>query len=86
MTRPLVVKGDKTSHGGEVTGCSQISKTGGVGIARAGDAVSCPLHGETIIEDGDHGLLLQGQPAARHGDTTSCGATLIASQASTYGP
>jgi uncharacterized Zn-binding protein involved in type VI secretion len=86
MTRPLIVKGDKTTHGGEVIGCSAISKVSGIGIARVGDAVSCPLHGLTTIAIGDAALLLQGQPAARHGDTTACGASLIASQTATYRP
>jgi uncharacterized Zn-binding protein involved in type VI secretion len=86
MARPLIVKGDKTSHGGEVTGCSAISKTGGIGIARVGDLVSCPLHGMTAISSGDAAVLLQGQSVARHGDTTACGATLIASQTATYRP
>jgi len=86
MTRPLIVKGDKTSHGGEVIGCSAISKVGGIGIARVGDEVSCPVHGRTEISTGDAGLLLQGQSAARDGDSTTCGASLTASQTSTYRP
>lgn len=86
MTKHLILKGDKTSHGGEVIGCSPISKVGGIGIARVGDAVTCPIHGKTVIRTGDGALLLQGQSAARHGDATACGASLIASQTSTHRP
>ncbi len=86
MTRPLIVKGDKTSHGGEVQGCSAISTTAGLGIARVGDAVSCPIHGDTVIDEGDDTVLVQGQPAACHGHKTACGATLISSQTSTHRP
>ncbi|MDD1969156.1 PAAR domain-containing protein [Pseudomonas putida] len=86
LTRHLILKGDKTTHGGEVIECSPISRVGGIGVARVGDAVTCPIHGNTVIDTGDGALLLQGQSAARHGDSTACGASLIASQASTYRP
>lgn len=86
MSRHLILKGDMTTHGGAVTGCSPISKVEGIGIARVGDAVTCPLHGSTVIKTGDTSLLLQGQAAARHGDVTTCGASLIASQPLTHRP
>jgi uncharacterized Zn-binding protein involved in type VI secretion len=81
----LICKGDKTSHGGEVLTGTGTSKTGGRMIARVGDQVSCPIPGHAInlIVSGDTTLSIDGQPAARHGDLTACGATLIASQQNT---
>jgi uncharacterized Zn-binding protein involved in type VI secretion len=86
MTRELIVLGDTTTHGGQVVGCSSDSDIDGKGIARKDDEVVCPLHGKTVITSGDPNMEVDGQPAARHGDSTSCGATLIASQATTFRP
>ncbi|MBX3685402.1 MAG: PAAR domain-containing protein [Rhodocyclaceae bacterium] len=86
MTRPLILLGDKTSHGGTVISASASSDCNGRGIARVGDKVSCPRKGHgrvSVIVSGDPGALIDGRPAARHGDRTACGAMLIASQALT---
>jgi uncharacterized Zn-binding protein involved in type VI secretion len=72
----LIVLGDKTSHGGAVLEASQHSDSGGIGLARVGDKVSCPIHGDTA-------MIVDGKPVARHGDTVGCGATLIAGQQAT---
>ena len=83
MSRPFIVLGDKTSHGGTVISASGSSDSNGKGIARVGDKVTCPKKGHghvTVIASGDPTTLVDGRPAARHGDTTACGATLIASQ------
>lgn len=84
MSRPFIVVGDKTSHGGAVIEGAPSTTTGGKPIARVGDKVSCPKRGHggtTVIATGDPSCLIDGRPAARHGDTTACGATLISSQA-----
>jgi uncharacterized Zn-binding protein involved in type VI secretion len=83
MAGPLIRLGDKTSHGGAVIQASSHSDTGGVGIARMGDKASCPRHGTVSIVSGDATLIVDGKPAARHGDKTSCGAVLIAGQQAT---
>lgn len=86
MSSPFIVLGDKTSHGGTVLSASASTDCEGRGIARIGDPVSCPLKGHggtTSIVSGDPTALIDGRPAARHGDMTACGATLIASQSST---
>jgi len=60
--------------------------TAGVQIARVGDQVTCPRKGHgrvTVIASGDPTCIIDGQPAARHGDKTACGATLLSSQALT---
>lgn len=80
MAGPLIRLGDQTSHGGTVAEASQHSTAGGKGIARMGDKVSCPIHGSTSIASGDNTLIVDGKPAARHGDKTACGAVLIAGQ------
>ncbi|CAN7406994.1 PAAR domain-containing protein [Pseudoduganella sp. LjRoot289] len=80
MAGPFILLGDKLSHGGSVVEASPHSDSGGVGIARVGDKASCSKHGSVTIATGDATMLIDGKPAARHGDKTSCGATLIASQ------
>lgn len=85
MGRPFIVVGDKTSHGGTVCGAAATTSTGGRQIARVGDPVSCPKdgHGTEVIITGDSTIIIEGKPVARHGDKTSCGATLISSQSAT---
>jgi uncharacterized Zn-binding protein involved in type VI secretion len=81
MTRPFILVGDTTDHGGVVIAGAPMSDAAGRLIARVGDKVSCPRHGPiTVIASGDPTCIIDGQPAARHGDKTACGATLISSQ------
>ena len=83
MPGPVIVLGDKTSHNGRVLEASTHSDSGGIGIARVGDKVSCPIHGNGTIASGDMTMIVDGKPVARQGDKTSCGAALIASQQAT---
>ncbi|MBW8829397.1 MAG: PAAR domain-containing protein [Burkholderiales bacterium] len=85
MGRPFIVLGDKTDHGGVVIEASGATDTHGKRIARVGDKVSCPKrgHNSTIIACGDATMIIDGKAAARHGDKTACGATLISSQSVT---
>jgi uncharacterized Zn-binding protein involved in type VI secretion len=85
MAGPLIRLGDKTSHGGVVIEASPHSDSGGIGIARMGDKTSCPIkgHGSVPIVSGDVTMIVDGKPAARHGDKTACGAVLIAGQQAT---
>ncbi|WP_371765090.1 PAAR domain-containing protein [Massilia sp.] len=79
--KPLIVIGDKTSHGGTVITCSSISTTNGKGWARVGDMVSCPrCKGVFPIAQGDNGLRTEGRAVAYDGCKTACGALLISSQ------
>jgi len=84
MTQPLIVIGDKTSHGGRVIAAFTTATTQHKAIARVGDAVSCPKCGKNTIASGDGGFLIAGRPAARQGDKTACGATLISSQSASF--
>ena len=83
MAGPVIRLGDKTSHGGTVLEASAESDSGGIGMARVGDKVSCPIHGNGAIVEGDMTMIVDGKPVARHGDKTACGALLIASQQAT---
>jgi len=83
MAGPFIRQGDRTSHGGTVLDASTHSDIGGVGIARMGDKVSCPQHGNNAIASGDSTTIIDGKPVARHGDKTACGAVLIAGQQTT---
>ena len=79
--QPVIVLGDKTSHGGTVITCSSTSDTHGKGWARVGDMVSCPrCKGIFPISEGDNTLTDEGLAVAYHGCKTACGATLIAGQ------
>lgn len=83
--RPFILTGDQTDHGGVVIEGAQASEVDGRRIARVGDTVTCPRKGHggtTTIVSGDPNVLIDGRPAARHGDKCACGATLIASQSS----
>lgn len=86
MSRPFIVLGDKTDHGGVVIEGSTATDAGGKPIARVGDKVTCPKRGHgdtTVIVSGDPTCIIDGQPAARHGDKTACGATLLSAQVPT---
>ena len=83
MSKPFIVVGDKTDHGGVVIAGSPVTDAAGKAIARVGDKVSCPKHGhggDTVIASGDPTCMIDGQAAARHGDKTACGATLLSTQ------
>lgn len=77
----IIRKGDKTTHGGSVMTCSETMIFGGIGVARKGDRVSCPIpgHGPTTIIEGNPNYLDNGIPVAFHGHRCGCGCTLISS-------
>ena len=75
--RGVIRLNDPTSHGGKVTSAAPKSKVLGVAVARQGDRVSCPLHGDGVIRDGDPRVLIGGVAVAFDGHETSCGARLM---------
>lgn len=81
----FIREGDTTSHGGRVLACSPGNKSDGVPLALLGDKVSCPKCGGIypIVGVKNLGVTFDGRPVASEGDTTACGATLIASQNNT---
>jgi uncharacterized Zn-binding protein involved in type VI secretion len=81
MSKPIIVLGDKTDHGGVVITGAPGSDVDGKPIARVTDQVACPqCKGVFPIASGDATLIVDGQPVARHGDKTACGASLISGQ------
>lgn len=84
MALPVVRLGDRTSHGGTVTTASPTHSLGGIGIARMGDKISCPMpgHGVNVIVEGAATYLVGGRMVALHGHKCACGCTLISSLAS----
>ncbi len=79
--QPLIVQGDRTTHGGTVLKGSLLSNCDGKPIARVGDMVACPLcQGVFPISHGDQAITIDGAAVAYHGCKTACGAELISSQ------
>lgn len=86
MSRPFIVLGDKTTHGGTVISADFTCDVNGRYLARVGDMVVCPkkgCRGTFAIVSGAEDMISMGQPPARHGDRTACGATLLSSQVTT---
>ena len=83
MALPIVRLGDATSHGGKVISASTTHLIGGIGIARVGDEVTCPIsgHGVNAIVEGAATYLIGGRMVALHGHRSACGCMLISSLA-----
>ncbi len=79
--RGVIRIGDKTTSGGTVLSGSSVMKFGGIGVAREGDPVMCPIpgHGSTVIAEGHPAFKDNGVPVAFHGHRCVCGCTLISS-------
>ncbi|WP_095942091.1 PAAR domain-containing protein [Pseudomonas sp. ACN8] len=73
--------GDKTTGGGTVQSGSTVMVFRGIGAARQGDPVDCPVpgHGRTVIAEGHPVFRDNGVPVAFHGHRCACGCTLISS-------
>lgn len=80
MSRPFIVLGDTSSHGGTVQSATTGFTVNGIAVAGHGDSFECPLHGTVAIESTGRGVQSNGKTPARDGDIASCGASLIASQ------
>jgi uncharacterized Zn-binding protein involved in type VI secretion len=85
VSRPLIVMGDKTSHGGTVISADMTFDIHGKYVARLGDMTVCPKCKGTfpITSAPDDLTDGAGNGYARHLDKTACGATLISSQVTT---
>lgn len=85
MGKPIIRMGDKTSHGGTVISGDLTWTIFDKAVARVGDLTVCPkCKGTFPITEGADDLNGFGQAAARQGDKTACGATLIATQVLAY--
>lgn len=88
MSLSIIRLGDLTSHGGKVVSASNTHFIGGIGIARVGDMVLCPIggHGVNPIIEGAPTYVIGGRMVALHGHRSACGCTLISSvAAATHG-
>lgn len=85
MSLPLIVMGDRTSHGGTVISADMTFDINGKCVARIGDLTVCPMcKGVFPIKSGASDLFDgAGMGYARHMDETACGAKLISSQQTT---
>ncbi|MDR6741509.1 MULTISPECIES: PAAR domain-containing protein [Herbaspirillum] len=82
MPQAFITIGDRTSHGGTVISGDLTFMAHGKPVARVGDQTVCPrCQGTFAITTGAGDMFSLGAAVARHGDRTACGATLIASQA-----
>lgn len=75
----VICVGDSTTHGGVVLTGSSCMQINGRAVARRGDRVSCPRHGDNLIVGGHADFCDDGTPVALHGHQTQCGCTLLAS-------
>ncbi|MGX5027056.1 PAAR domain-containing protein [Enterobacter asburiae] len=80
-TKAVILKGDKTSHGGTVQeGFSNLTYTS-IPVAGVDHLVSCPkCEGIYPVVEGTESATWSGVLVAVEGMKTACGATLIASQ------
>lgn len=85
MSRPFIVMGDKTSHGGTVISADFTCDINGKYMARKGDLVVCPkCKGIFAIQTAASDMVDgEGRGYARHMDKTDCGAYLISGQITT---
>lgn len=81
MPLPIIRLGDLTSHGGRIVTASVTHTIGGIGIARLGDKVFCPIpgHGVNVIVEGATNYLIDGRMVALQGHHGACGCILISS-------
>ena len=81
MALTIIRLGDPTSHGGKVISASATHTIGGLGIARVGDSVACPIagHGVNPIVEGAPTFLIDGRMVALQGHRSACGCVLISS-------
>jgi uncharacterized Zn-binding protein involved in type VI secretion len=85
MSKRVIVVGDLTTHGGKVKTGADNNTVHGRPIARLGDLVDCPVHGQNKIVEGAPGYDIGGRPVALEGHRTACGAVLIGSVDKTVG-
>lgn len=74
----FIVKGDRTSHGGQVVECTSHRWIDGLLVARVGDLVWCPRCNRMtkIVTSRFPQITDNGVPSAFDLDTTDCGAVL----------
>jgi uncharacterized Zn-binding protein involved in type VI secretion len=80
MGRSVIRLNDMTDHGGKVIAVSSGTIVMGVEAALSADMTFCPkCKGNFAIKPDGNGARHKGKPYAYDGDSTACGAHLIAS-------
>lgn len=77
MSYPVSKIGDTSDHGGAIITGSASFVVSGIPVARVGDILACPIHGDNPIVSS---LVInaqdEGKPLAHIGSKTQCGATI----------
>lgn len=69
--------GDTSNHGGSITSASTDVKVNGLGVARAGDTFTCPIHGPNkILSAITTRTRVNGRLVITVGAHVSCGAVI----------
>jgi uncharacterized Zn-binding protein involved in type VI secretion len=76
--RAMIRLGDKTDHGGEVIEAASDLTHLGIGVALDTHKVTCPKCGGVFELQASGPRTHHGQRVGYVGDTTTCGATVIA--------
>ncbi|MDF9777667.1 PAAR domain-containing protein [Pseudomonas baetica] len=79
--KSIIRIGDKTTGSGIALSGSAAMKFAGIGVAREGDPVLCPIpgHGRTVFAEGLPAVKDNGIPVAFDGHLCACGCALISS-------
>ncbi|TDR28942.1 PAAR domain-containing protein [Hydromonas duriensis] len=83
MAYPVSKVGDTSDHGGAIVTGSSLFQVNGVPVARIGDILACPTHGNNPIESSLAAHAQdEGKQLAHIGSKTQCGATITTGDAS----
>jgi uncharacterized Zn-binding protein involved in type VI secretion len=78
--------GDQTDHGGQVITSATKSYVNGILVARVGDLVSCPIHGNNPIIDGSGNYKTETKITAVRTSITGCGSQITTASTDTFAP
>jgi uncharacterized Zn-binding protein involved in type VI secretion len=85
LDRAMVADGDCLDHGGTVLASDDSVLVNGRKVARVGDPALCQQHGLTrIVRSGASTVFATGDPVARIGDLTECGARIVGGSRDTF--
>lgn len=73
---PVARLTDTSSHGGEIVTASATVTVNGLGVARLGDTLRCPLHGDQPLVEASATVSADGLGVVRVGDKAYCEAII----------
>jgi len=77
LTQPVARLGDTLTHGANLISASTSRNVDGIGVARLGDSVYCPIHGLNQIISVNTKVNTDNQPTAQVSAVAECGAVVI---------